>query len=288
MILLRHFLSACGLIAMTFCASHLRSSAAPAQAEEGWRLLFSGTNLDGWYIVLRNARSDDPDHLVQIHDGAVHMYKDAPADSPQPHGYIVTDKDHSNYHLRLEYKWGTKRFGGRSKSRRDAGILYHVVGKDGVWPRSVECQIQEQDVGDIFTVNTRVTALADPKTTNLVSNVVTNDAGQVRTNTAMQPRYLSAEKGGIPVVQGVAGGIRRVIRNPMNEHEGWNTVEVIVRGDSATYIVNGVTNNQANEIGEMVNNQWVPLKKGKIALQLESAEVLYRNVLIKELDNEVR
>ena len=74
----------------------------------------------------------------------------------------------------------------------------------------------------------------------------------------------------------------------MNEHEGWNSVEVIVRGDSATYIVNGVTNNVANDIREMVSNQWVPLKKGKIALQLESAEVLYRNVLIKELDNEVR
>jgi len=280
----RPFFLSCCLIALS-CFS---ISAASPTSDQGWRMLFNGTNLDGWYIVLRNSRSDDTNHLVQIHDSAVHMYKDAPANSRQPHGYIITDKDYSNYHLRLEYKWGQKRFGDRSASRRDAGVLYHVVGKDGVWPRSVECQIQEQDVGDIFTVYTRVTAVADPKTTNLVSNVVTNDSGQVRTNWTMQPRFLSPEKGGIPVVQGVSTGIRRVIRNPMSERDGWNTVEVIVRGDSATYIVNGETNNVANEIREMVNNQWVPLKKGKIALQLESAEVLYRNVLIKELDNEVR
>ena len=286
MLFLRYSIFSFCLLAFVLCA--LCGNAATPDAGQGWRMLFNGTNLDGWYIVLRNSRSDDTNHLVQIHDGAVHMYKDAPANSPQPHGYIVTDKEYSNYHLRLEYKWGQKRFGDRSKSRRDAGILYHVVGKDGVWPRSIECQIQEQDVGDIFTVYTRVTALVDPLTTNLVGNVVTNDSGQVRTNWTMQPRFLPTEKGGVPVVQGVSTGIRRVIRDPMNEHDGWNAVEVIVRGDSATYIVNGVTNNVANDIREMVKNQWVPLKKGKIALQLESAEVLYRNVLIKELDNEVR
>src|SRR6266699_2150717 len=176
---------------------------AAAEKEEGsvWQKLFSGKNLEGWYIVIRNARSEDTNHLVQIHDGAIHMYKDAPGGSAQPVGYIVTDKEYSNYHLRLEYKWGEKRFAPRAKTKRDAGILYHVVGKDGVWPRSVECQIQEKDVGDIFTVYTRLTGLVDSKTTNLVSNVVTNDSGQVHTNWTMQPRFLPAEKGGIPVVQ---------------------------------------------------------------------------------------
>src|SRR5215471_4907100 len=170
------------LIATSNICSLQSSVAAENSAADGWRSLFNGTNLDGWYIVLRNAKSDDPDHLVQIHDGAIHMYKDAPEASQQPHGYITTDKEYSHYHLRLEYKWATKRFGSRAHSRRDAGVVYHVVGKDGVWPRSVECQIQENDVGDIFTVDTRLTATVDPHTTNLVSNVTTNDAGVVRTN----------------------------------------------------------------------------------------------------------
>jgi hypothetical protein len=213
------------------------------------------------------------------------MYKDAPAGTAQPAGYIVTDKEFSNYHLRLEYKWGEKRFQPRMKTRRDAGIMYHVVGKDGVWPRSVECQIQENDVGDIFTVNTRLTSPVDPATTNLVSIVTTNEAGVIHTNLVVRPVFEQLQKGGIPFVQGVGDGIRRVIRNPMNEHDGWNTVEVIVHGDEAVYLVNGNLNNRASKIQEKVNGEWVPLKRGKIALQLEFAEVYYRNVEIQELDN---
>jgi hypothetical protein len=251
--------------------------------DEGWEPLFNGKNLDGWYVVLKNAKSDDPDHLVQVHDEAVHMYKDAPAGTAQSFGYIVTEKEYANYHLRFEYKWGTKKFAPRANGKRDAGLLYHVIGKDGVWPKSVECQIQEGDVGDIFTVSTRITALVDPKTTNLVTTVVTNEAGVVRTNQNLQPHFLELERGGIPLVHGVPAGIRRVIRNPMNEREGWNTVEAIVRGNNSTHIVNGKINNRATEMQEMTEAGWVPLKKGKIALQLEGAEVFYRKIEIKEL-----
>jgi len=251
-------------------------------AAEGWRPLFNRKDLNGWYIVLRNSRSEDTNHLVQIDKGMIHMYKDAVAESPEPAGYIVTSNDFSNYHLRLEYKWGDKRFAPRIHTRRDAGILYHIIGKDGVWPKSIECQIQENDVGDIFTVNTRVTALADPKTTNIVFVVTTNASGALQTNRSA-PVFMPLESGGVQSVQGVATNIRRVIRSPMNEHDGWNTVEVIVRGDDATYIVNGKTNNHATKIEQMVDNKWVPLTKGKIALQLEFAEVYYRNVEIREL-----
>jgi hypothetical protein len=271
-------------VVFTICSSLFGCVFAPDRKNDvGWKPLFNGKNLDGRYVVIKNAKSDDPNHLVQIEDGAIHMYKDVPNASQQPVGYIVTEKEYSNYSLRLEYKWGGKRFAPRANVRRDAGILYHVIGKDGVWPRSVECQIQENDVGDIFTVYTRVTALVDPATTNLISNAAANEAGIIRTNQSSQPVFLEPEKGGIALIQGAAGGIRRVIRNPMNEQDGWNKVEVVVRGNDATYIVNGKVNNRATRIEQMVNKEWVPLKQGKIALQLEYAEVLYRNVEIKEL-----
>jgi len=271
--------------AIIILAFQLVAFGGETASHSGWTPLFNGTNLNGWYIVLRNSRSDDTNHLVQIQNEMIHMYQGAPAGSSQPAGYIVTDKEYSNYHLRLEYKWGEKRFQPRLKTRRDAGIMNHVVGKDGVWPRCIECQIQENDVGDIFTVNTRMTASVDPATTNLVSVATTNEAGVVRTNIVVRPVFEEPEKGGMRFVQGVGDGIRRVIRNPMNEHEGWNTVEVIVRGDEAVYIVNGKVNNRASKIQEKVNGEWVPLRKGKIALQLEFAEVFYRNVEIQELGN---
>jgi hypothetical protein len=273
------------LFSVVLLSSRFLAPTAERPSHSDWAALFNGTNLDGWHIVLRGSRSDDTNHLVQIEKGTIHMYKDAPAESAQPAGYIVTDKEYSNYHLRLEYKWGEKRFQPRLKTRPDAGIMYHVVGKEGVWPRSVECQIQQNDVGDIFTVNTRLTTSVDPATTNLVSVVTTNQAGAIQTNWVVRPVFMEPDKGGIPFVQGIAEGIRRVIRNPMNENEGWNTVEVIVHGDEAVYMVNGKVNNRASKIQEKINGEWVPLRKGKIALQLEFAEVYYRNVEIQELGN---
>src|SRR5690242_16298327 len=101
MTVLRFFVFTLCLVSAAVSVQFENLQAAESKSDDGWTPLFNGTNLDGWYIVLRNGRSDDPDHLVQIHDGAVHMYKDAPEASPQPHGYISTEKEYSNYHLRL-------------------------------------------------------------------------------------------------------------------------------------------------------------------------------------------
>lgn len=252
-----------------------------ASAQQPWQSLFNGRDLEGWRIVIGNGQAKDTNHLVQVDAGAIHMYKDAADGSRQPAGYIVSDREYSNYHLRLEYKWGGKRFGDREKAKRDAGILYHVTGKDGVWPVSVECQIQETDVGDIWTVRTRVEGFVDPATTNRFA-AVTNATGKIVTN-EVAPVYLPAERGGVALLRGKAGQIQRLIRSPMNEREGWNTVEVIVHGDQATYIVNGKVNNEARNIQQLVEGKWVPLAKGRIALQLEFAEVFYRNIEIQEL-----
>jgi hypothetical protein len=272
------------LTVAAICRTLNALAAGPTGTDDGWEPLFDGQHLDNWYIVISDSKSDDANHLVQVEDGAIHMYKDSPAASPQPAGYLVTKKEYSNYRLRLQYRWGVKRFVPRLNSPRDAGLMFHVVGKDGVWPRCVECQIQENDVGDVFAIHTRVTSLVDPKTTNIVVNVTTNNAGSVETNQVVQPVFLDLAHGGIRLLRGGGSSdYQRVIRNPMNEHEGWNTVEIVVRGDEATYIINGKVNNQVTKIEQMVGNEWVPLKQGKIGLQLEYAEVDYRNIEIQKL-----
>ena len=57
---------------------------------------------------------------------------------------------------------------------------------------------------------------------------------------------------------------------------GWNTLEVIVRGDRATHIVNGVVNMRVSDMKswDAASNSWVKLDHGRIALQAESAEAL--------------
>jgi hypothetical protein len=92
--------------------------------------------------------------------------------------------------------------------------------------------------------------------------------------------------GGVPLSRGAAQGPQdysRIVRNPMNERDGWNTVEIIEQGAEATYIVNGKTNNHVMNITQMTNDEWLPVKEGRIALQLEYAEVYYRNIEIQQL-----
>jgi putative membrane-bound dehydrogenase-like protein len=51
----------------------------------------------------------------------------------------------------------------------------------------------------------------------------------------------------------------------------------------AVHIVNGVVNQRLADIEQPKGNGWVPLEKGRIAFQIESAEVLYRNIEIRPL-----
>ena len=72
----------------------LFSSVGAEPGAAGWKPLFNGKNLDGWRAVIGRNGWPDTNHLVQVHDGMVHMYKDAPANSPQPPGYITTEKEY--------------------------------------------------------------------------------------------------------------------------------------------------------------------------------------------------
>lgn len=248
------------------------AQAQPTKLSSQWTPLFNGENLDGFDTFLGmyepDRLNDDPQKIVSVENGAIHIYKDTEQGSKVPFGYIVTQKEYSHYHLRFEYRWGEKKFAPRTNVVRDSGVIFHMVGPNKVWPRGVECQIQEKDTGDTFTVyGTQVTTTVNP-----------NAKGS-------SPQFMEAKDGGVPLTQGGAG-VTRIIKSTTQEKEGWNTVEIIVRGaDEFVHIVNGVVNNRGSDIRELDSNgeDWIPLKKGKILFQVEGAEVLYRNIEIKDL-----
>lgn len=260
-------------------------SAVAAEGEPGWTPLFNGKNLDGWYVQIKDRkRNEDPAKFFQVDDGTIHVYKDQVAGTAAPNGYLATDKVYSDFELRMEFKWGTKKFKPRMDAVRDAGLLYHVTPPDSVWPRCVECQIQEGDVGDCFTVRgVRVTTdveVVPIKTPGGVKNL---------------PRYKA--DGGETKTLG-DGGIVRVVKSSTHEQDGWNKVELLVRGsEESRHIVNGETVFRAKDLqelgsgarstplkkGEVDTRQWKPLAGGRIALQCEFAEVFYRNIEVKEL-----
>lgn len=234
-----------------------------------WERLFNGKDFTGFHTHLHGFGNTDPEHVFTVEDGTIHVYKDTPDKKAMPCGGVITDKDYGDYHLRFEFKWGTKKFAPLTEARRDAGLLFHVVGKDGAvkdtWGRSVECQVMEKDVGDLYTVWTRA------------SSLVLN--GQEKTLVAS----LKSDKA---VAVGDKDQIVRVIKESDEERPGWNTVEVIARGDAAVYIVNGkpvhyVFNMQQPDPANP--SKWIPLTKGRLWFQAEDAEVFYRNIEIRSL-----
>ena len=81
-------------------------------------------------------------------------------------GELRTTRAFQNYHLKLQFKWGDKKWPPRdgADTPRDSGLLYHVhaaAGAEGrTWARSVELQIQEHDVGDLYAVGSAIAVRA--------------------------------------------------------------------------------------------------------------------------------
>src|SRR6478672_9293694 len=92
---------------------------SPNSPDVDWTRLFDGKSLDGWHIQLPNKKkNEDPDKYFQVEDGVIHVYKDQPEGIAVTNGYIASEKEYSYYHLRLEFKWGVKRFKPRVNARR--------------------------------------------------------------------------------------------------------------------------------------------------------------------------
>ena len=77
-------------------------------------------------------------------------------------GELRTTRSFKDYHLKLQFKWGEKKWPPRDAppTPRDSGLLYHVHAAPGVdgrtWARSIELQIQEHDVGDLYAIGSTI------------------------------------------------------------------------------------------------------------------------------------
>ena len=167
--------------------------------------LFKPEDRGRWYVFLEGSeKGKDSLGVFRFEDGMLHV-------SGQKFGYIATEESYSNFHLKLEFKWGVKKYPPREDEKRDAGILYNadIYNGDKVWPRSLECQIEEGDCGDFWLIDSASIIHAD-------------------TMTRKQPYH-------------------RVVKSTDAEKPTgeWNKVEVIVNNGDITYLVNGQVVNKA-------------------------------------------
>ncbi len=111
--------------------------------------LFNGRDFDGWYTWLRESHLTDPKGVFSVQNGVIRI-------SGEEWGGLTTREAYRDYHLVVEWRWGTKTWGAREKKTRDSGIMVHGVGEDGAysgtWLESIESQIIEGGCGDIILV----------------------------------------------------------------------------------------------------------------------------------------
>lgn len=202
--------------------------------------LFNGRDFSGLYTFLPSKKvNNDPERIFTIEpDGVLHV-------SGKEFGYFATSVPYANYHLSFDVKWGNKKWPPRDKEKtpRDSGVLVHTIGEDKVWPKSFECQVQENDMGDIFLLG-GISAWANGKQQN--GRVVRKKANE-------------------------------------KPHGEWNTIELICDGNRVTNIVNGLIENEATQITRGRNGSGGALNFGRIAFQSEGAEVFYRNIVVRPL-----
>jgi hypothetical protein len=239
-------------------------------ADDGWTQLFNGKDLTGWDTWLGKPSKEkepvglnkDPNKVYTVVevDG-----KPAIRISGETFGALTSKEDFENYHLRLEFKWGQKKWPPREKAVRDSGLLYHCVGPHGAagsyWMQSLECQIQEHDCGDFYSVAGPIVDVEGDRK---------GDKGPI-----------TYKKGGTKFT-----GVRsRIIRDVDHEKPvgQWNTIELLAVGPVCVHVVNGKANMVLTNPRRKVGDKEEPLTRGKIQLQSEGAEVFYRNIAVRPL-----
>jgi Domain of Unknown Function (DUF1080) len=239
---------------------------ALAAKSDGWESLFNGKDFTGWYTYLPSTgRNSDPKHVFKWENGMVHILDIPESDEKQEFGYLSSEREFSNCRIRVEFKWGTKRFVPNNENKRDSGLLYFFNGPDKIWPRSLEFQIQETDVGDLWI-------LEDSRITTKVE-------------TEGFPMYV------------LSGPLRtqsrgRIIKfGDFEDRGGWNTLELVLDADKATQMVNGRVVMRAWDIKQQSPDkqspdkpgEYLPVSGGRIMLQAEGAEVWFRNLTMKPI-----
>src|SRR5205085_10480880 len=114
----------------------LNPTCLPAETGSNVVHLLKGNDLSGFYSFLKDFGKDqDPDHVFTMTNGVLRI-------SGQHYGYLATRQTNfANYKLIAEFKWGEKTWPPRATNACDSGVLVHCVGKDQVWPKSIEAQI---------------------------------------------------------------------------------------------------------------------------------------------------
>ena len=240
---------------------------------------FQGDKLVGLYTWLQRSKYEDPDNVLTVKDGVLHFSGDG-------NGYVCTKEHYRDFHLVVEYRWGSRTYGDRKTMARSSGVFLHGRSPDGAYAgqymAGLECQIIEGGTGDFELIPGN-----NPDGTPIPRSVsITVETAEHR-DYASQPTW---KKGGKRVTLADRQGYRVSWFNhdlqwknvtgyqPKNDlaspGKEWTKLDILCDGDHVMYYVNGVLANEAFDVAPC---------SGKISLQVEGAEMEFRNFELRPL-----
>ena len=253
-----------------------------------WRPLFNGKDLTGWETFLRPANQADPDYGLNRDPEKVFAVEELDG-GPVIHvsgkywGGIITTQQFENYHLQLEFKWGNKTWPPRLNAIFDSGLLYHCSAPTAdlayPWPRSIEFNITQHDTGEFWSVD------------NTIADAEVVPIGDSPEQHAAFKAWCERNEAQGPNVRFQKGGQKATFRDggfmPGGDFEKpageWNVLELYALGDRSVHIVNGKVALILTGLRQKVAGKEIPLTKGRIELQSESAEIYFRNIRIRPI-----
>jgi hypothetical protein len=214
------------LLAAAACASRQPGSG-------GSRSLFDGRTLAGWHADVPAADTNPALRAFVVRDGKL-------VSLGEPRGHLITDADHRDYRLEVEY-----RFPGKPGN---AGVLVHASTPRALYamfPRSIEVQMQSGDAGDFWCI---------------LEDITVPD---------MERRRGPREQWG--TTEGKGRRILNLTDGSEKPPGQWNTMVIEAVGRAVRVWVNGdLVNDGTNATAD----------HGQIALQSEGSEVEFRKVVL--------
>ena len=243
--------------------------------------LFNGKDLTGWNSYIGAPLDDAGKKLSEIPVGLNndpnHVFSIVQQDgekviriSGENWGCIYTLKEYSDFHLQLQFKWGTLSWGQKKGKKKDSGVLYFSVGDNGAdygaWMRSQEFQVEEGNCGDYWGVAGGMEDVPVIKKSD--SEYVYSPLGEMKTFSAKSAVGRHCIKNG----------------DAENATGEWNTLDLYCHGDTSVQMVNGKVMMVLYNSRQWENGQAIPLVKGKIQIQSEGAEIFYKHITIEPLN----
>ena len=158
--------------------------------------IWNGRDFSGWKLYIPPDKAADVEDVWSVRDGVIYC-------TGKPNGYMRTEKEYSNYHLHLEWRW--------PEEPTNSGVLLHVQGKDQIWPMCIENQLKTGNAGDFVLIH--------------------------GTGIMIDGKFYesSAEKKFI--------GVKKKAPSSENPPGEWNHYDIYCKGDTVRSVVNGVEQN---------------------------------------------